>query len=625
MMTEPDRPSKPSDDKAATDECQDPKTGRALTARGICLAIILNVVYTLINSYLGLNFGLGLGFGIITVLVAYVLFQRGAGGSNRQEITTTMVASTGFVMYYLLSISIYIQAYIPDANLPWWLVPSQAVLLYGTMFDPAWIAPIIFHIGFVVGGTLLGIVIALAISDLVASRKKATFPFYMASGVTIDTCMKEGQETRFMFKWLGIGVALTFIQGVINLLVEPMGLSVTEWDFTPLLPLGFALGLMLNISLMAVSYIIDPKVSVTMLFAGIATYLVLTPLLVVTGQFIPFTAGQPPTGLNFYYNFLFQFALSPALGMMLLSGFVTLGINKLRARRKSAEQTPKLEDESAIPESLGFGEYTRGIFQGLERKPSLAASALTMVGFFVILTGVLEIFSPYPIGINILLALVFMVPMAIIDIFILIKFVGEAGLGMGLQRLAFYEVPLTTTGLVGFLPFLAYPRINSFGTTDLLGNLRIGQITKTPRRAILTAQLLKILPGSITSVLFVLAVWYFIGFPTEAFPGVGVLMGFAIVSVFATRGMGTGINLITLVGGGLLSGLFAAFTPISPLGMALALLLPPSYFIPFSVGGFLRIYSDRKLGRKWFQERGQIIAIGFIAGAAITQVIMSFL
>jgi len=51
----------------------------------------------------------------------------------------------------------------------------------------------------------------------------------------------------------------------------------------------------------------------------------------------------------------------------------------------------------------------------------------------------------------------------------------------------------------------------------------------------------------------------------------------------------------------------------------------PSYFLPLSFGGFLRLYTNRKYGTEWFHKRGQIIAIGFIAGAAITQVIASFL
>ena len=150
-------------------------------------------------------------------------------------------------------------------------------------------------------------------------------------------------------------------------------------------------------------------------------------------------------------------------------------------------------------------------------------------------------------------------------------------------------------------------------------------MTETPRRSILIAQLLKIIPGAITSVIFVLAAWYLIGFPSETFPAVGVLQGYAIVSIFATGGMGGSFDLLSFLVAGSLIGVLSVFTPIAPLGVALAMFLPPSYFIPFSIGGFLRLYTNRKYGKEWFSKRGQVIAVGFIAGAAITQVIVAFM
>ncbi|MFX1562849.1 MAG: OPT/YSL family transporter, partial [Promethearchaeota archaeon] len=579
-------PKPPSNDleSSSNEKPSKIKTWQSLTLRGICLAIILNILYTLINAYLGMNFGIGMGFSIITVLAAYTLFQYFGGGTNRQELTTTMVASTGFTIYYTISISIYIQAYVPGANLPFWLVPSYDILMTGSPFHPAWFIPICFHLGFVLTSTMLGFITALAVSDLVLSRKKVTFPFYLASGVTINTCLETDQKSRFMFQWLGIGIILTLTQYFINLLVMPFGLTAVSWDFTPLLPTGFALGFMLNISLMAVSYIIDPRLSLTMLFAGIINYLVLSPILTTYGIITPGI-----TGMDHYFNLLFQFSLSPALGIMLISGIIILGIQKLRKNAKANEKSnPNVSD------ALGFGEYTKRLFTGLRKKPKLLAAFLSIIGIFIIIVSILNIFSPFPIWISVPLTLILLVGVAIIDVFILIKFVGEAGIGIGVQRLAFYEIPLATSGLYGYVPFLAYPAINPWTTTDTIGNLKIGQLTKTPKKPLLVAQLLKILPGSITSVVFVLAAWYFIGFPSETFPAIGVLQGFAIVSLFATRSLGTSFNLVTFFLGGIIVGLLAAFQPVSYVGAALALFLPPSYFIPFSFGGFLRLYTQKK-------------------------------
>jgi hypothetical protein len=593
-----------------------------LTMRGVVLAVILNVVYTMINAYLGLNFGFGLGFGIITVLAGYTLFKAGKRGTTRQEIATTMVASTGFAIYYPLSIAIYIQANIPDANLPWWLVPPYEVVnrVSGTPFHPAWIAPILFELGLVLAASMLGFIVAVAVHDLVLSRKKATFPFYLASGVAINACLDSGRRSRFLFRWLGIGVLVTFIQYLVHALVQPGGLSAVDWDFTPFLPTGFALGFVLNISLMAVSFIIDPKVSITMLFAGIATYLALAPLLTAFGWVTP-----GATGMEVYFNLLFQFTLSPALGIMLLSSLTLLVVTKLRARHNPSTNAIAPGVPSGDSDTLGFGEYTRGFFAGLTKSPRLTVAYAAVVAFFIALAVGLNVFFPFPAWLSITLALVLLIPIALIDVFVMLKFVGEAGFGIGAQRLAFYEIPLATIGASGYPPFLAYPAINPFTSADVVGNLKIADLTSTPKRAILLSQILKIVPGSITSVVFVLGSWYLIGFPSEIYPGVGVLQGFAIVTIFATRAVGTGFNLVTFFLGGTVAGLLAAFTAVAPLGIALAMFLPPNYFIPFSFGGFLRLYTQRRYGKQWFGERGQVIAVGFIAGSAITQVIVSFL
>ncbi|MFX0168454.1 MAG: OPT/YSL family transporter [Candidatus Hodarchaeota archaeon] len=596
-------------------------SSRVITFRGISLAIILNMVYTVINAYLGINFGFGLGFGILTVLTAYTLFHVGRGGSNRQEITTTMIASTGFVVYYTLTIAMYIQAY-TAFTLPWWLAPPKDVLLYGTPFDPSWLPPILFHISVILLGTFLGFITALAVVDYVHSRPKTSFPFYLASGVTINTCMQAGQQSRFMFRWLAIGIVVTVLQYFINALVAPFGFSAINWDFTPFLPLGFALGFILNISLLAVSFIIDPKVSISMLFAGIITYLVIAPILVSLGVVTPALTGQ-----DFYFNLLFQYTFSPALGIMLISGLIVFAINRLRKRRNAKEASETLE-QSVKPEEgsvVGFGDYIKIYFKGLFANRLLGPLYLLIMVIFIVLVSALNVFSLYPLWVGILISIVLLLPVAIIDTFVLIKFVGEAGLGMGVQRLAFYEIPLTMVGFRGYVPFMAYPVINPFQTTDALGNMKIGVMTETPRRAILIAQLVKTFPGIITSVAFVLAAWYLVGFPTVTFPAVGVIQGFAIVSLFANQAIGVGFDFTSFFIYGGVVGLLAALFPVSSLGVALAMFLPPSYFIPFSIGGFLRLYAQKKYSTEWFAKRGQVIAVGFIAGSAISQVIASFL
>ena len=359
-----------------------------------------------------------------------------------------------------------------------------------------------------------------------------------------------------------------------------------------------------------------------MLFAGIITYVVMAPILVALGVVTPALTGQ-----EFYFNILFQYNFSPALGIMLLSGLVVFGINYIRKRRqpKKTQEESKQPQEDEAESVVGFGDYIKIYFKGIFSNRLLGPLYMLIVLLFIILVSVLGVFSPYPIWVGIAISIIILLPVAIIDTFVMIKFVGEAGLGMGVQRLAFYEIPLAMAGFQGYVPFMGYPVINPFQTTDALGNMKIGVMTGTPRKAILIAQLVKTFPGVLASVAFVLAAWYLVGFPTVTFPAVGVIQGFGIVSLFANQAVGAGFDFISFFIFGGSVGLLAAFFPISSLGVALAMFLPPSYFIPFSIGGFIRLYTQKKYGEKWFAKRGQVIAVGFIAGSAISQVVASFL
>jgi len=45
--------------------------------------------------------------------------------------------------------------------------------------------------------------------------------------------------------------------------------------------------------------------------------------------------------------------------------------------------------------------------------------------------------------------------------------------------------------------------------------------------------------------------------------------------------------------------------------------------VPFGVGGLVRLYTDRKWGEEFFQEKGRLIVTGVMASSLIVQVIMT--
>ena len=93
--------------------------------------------------------------------------------------------------------------------------------------------------------------------------------------------------------------------------------------------------------------------------------------------------------------------------------------------------------------------------------------------------------------------------------------------------------------------------------------------------------------------------------------------------MFAERSVTGILDPITFLGGGVIGALLESFTPVSFIGLALGMLLPPFYGIPFGIGGIIRLYTDRRYGKEFFKEKGMLAASDLIAGGIITQVVMS--
>ncbi len=580
-----------------------------ITKRGLILSSFLNVLYTLINSYLGLNFGMGLGFSLVTILLAYTLFHVVMDGTSKQEITTIVIASSGFTAWWIIATSIYIRIIEPESNLPTWLAPSLKVLVKGNMFSPEWIVPIFVNIFLIIIPSLLGLIVGLAVADIVLKNKRMVFPFQQITGMTIKTCVDKGKNVKFLFMWMCAGVFLTLLQYLLAIL----GLETISIDWTPNLPEGYAFGFMANLAIIGVSYIIHPSLSLTLLIAGLITYFILAPIAVKIGLFTP-----AKTGMEFYMNMLFQFSLSPALGIFLLSGIVVLLIKKVRAKGKG----DKKSDE--IP-SLSITDYIKAFINKSKEDKRLGIAYVSLTLMLIVFIMFMGVFNPIPNVTAIVLSLFLIVPIGIIDSFIIVKMAGEAGISMGGQRIVFYQVPIAALGGKGYTPYIAYPAISPWDTSAILGYFKIGEITETSRKSILKAYFFSYIPGIITSILFILVAWYYVGFPSEMFPAVGLIQSYAVLKIFAERTVQGVLDPRTFIIGGIVGGVLGALTPISPMGIALALLLPPSYILPFGLGGIIRIYTDKKYGKKWFEERGQLMATGFIAGAIVTQIIMAIL
>jgi len=80
------------------------------------------------------------------------------------------------------------------------------------------------------------------------------------------------------------------------------------------------------------------------------------------------------------------------------------------------------------------------------------------------------------------------------------------------------------------------------------------------------------------------------------------------------------IDPITFSLGAVIGALLEALTPISLMGLAMGLLLPPYYSVPFALGGLFRAYVDRVKGKGWYEQKGMPIASALIASSVLAQV-----
>ncbi|MEX2689936.1 MAG: hypothetical protein Q6351_006400, partial [Candidatus Njordarchaeum guaymaensis] len=77
-----------------------------LTKKLIVIGVILNVIYTIINTYLGINFGMGMGFGSLTIIIAYALYRKTGEEISKEEIILFMLLASGASFWFLLGILI---------------------------------------------------------------------------------------------------------------------------------------------------------------------------------------------------------------------------------------------------------------------------------------------------------------------------------------------------------------------------------------------------------------------------------------------------------------------------------------------------------------------------------------
>jgi len=582
-----------------------------LTFRSIVLSIFLAVLFSFINGYLGINFGMGFGFGAVAVAIAYAFFHKLGGGSNRRELSIVLIASSSsMALYQTIGFIIYLMEK-EGVVFPSWLAPSMNSIINRFIDFKSLIPPIIFFsIGTVVS-CVGGLIFAYAFKDIFVSDRRMVWPHTAVVANLVDVCLRGGTHARIVGWSALIGFIVTFLQYL------PLfwGYDFTTINLTPILPYGMIMALSLNLSFLTIGYIINADVSLSLMLSGMITYLILSPILASRGVFKP--SIDPMVSYN---SLLFAFSISPSLGILLLGG----GLLSLLVFVRGFKSRGNVKSDDG---RIGYLQLYKILLYFLLRNKRFLTVFLATFSSSLVMAWVLNPLAPLPPYVfTIFVAYMFLLG-GFIECITMARMSGETGMSMGMMGILLYDLPMFSFG------YRDYPAYLTSGFFKPVSGIIEGTVSyykyadkfDVSWSDIIKAKIIGWIPTFISSIILVLVLWIYLGFGTPLMPAISFIQLKAYYSMLVSGNISAVIDPVTFICGGILGALLELFTPISMFGVAMGMLLPPHYIIPMGIGGLIRWYTDRRFGKEFFRDKGSMVATGIMATSIITQVLMSII
>ncbi|UCH58019.1 MAG: OPT/YSL family transporter [Candidatus Bathyarchaeota archaeon] len=587
--------------------------GSRVNGRAILLGALLAVLFSAINGYLSINIGWSFSYGAVAVILAYSLFHKLGGGSCRKELSFVLISSASTLgLYYGLASVIYILQTDSSISCPHWMAPPREAIVQASLDPRYWIAPISFLFLTTALTLVAGLVFTYVLREEFIRSDKMVWPQTAANASLVDACITGGGSARLVGLAALIGFAITFLQNLPSF----WGYDLTLLDLSPYLPRGALFAISLSLGFAAIGYMISYKTSLSLMAAGLVTNLVIAPYLVSKG-----TVEYTPDIMQTYQDLLFKFSVSPALGVLLLGG-VLLSVFFL-VKNAFSKIPNKREGET----DLGYAKLYKVLVRGLlsDRRCLLVLVAMAVTVFSLV--WVFNPFSPLPRAVSMLITAYMFLLGSFLELVLITKMSGETGMGMGIMSIFLYDVPIFSTGYRGYPGFWSYPyfRPSPWVSNGVLPYIKYREKFDLSWREILKAKLVGWVPTILFSVAFTLLLWKYVGFGTAMMPAVQLIQSKVYLTMLATGDITGTINPWMFLTGGVLGALLEVFTPVSMMGLGMGMLLPPHYIVPFGLGGIIRWYSDRRLGREFYDEKGRLIVTGLMASSLIVQVIMTVL
>jgi len=584
--------------------------------RTVILGALLALLFSAINGYLSLNLGMNFGYGAFAIIIAYSLFHRLGGGSCRRELAYVLISSISTLgIYNSLGFLLYMIQTEEGVSFPLWMAPDRSAVMAGSLAPHYWVAPLAFLVLSTALTTTLGMVFATILKGEFIRSRRMIWPNAAANSSLVDACVEGGATARLVGVAALVGFAVTFLQHLPSF----WGYDLTMVDLSGLLPRGAILTISLSVAFAAVGYMINVSTSLSLMASGLVTYLVISPYLVSTGA-LEYTGDV----MGLYNDLLFSFSIGPALGILLLGGVIlsVLVLLKSRLSKKPAEEE---SDDVDLGYLRLYGILLRGLLSN--RAHLLVVGSIGALLFA--LAWVLNPLTPFPPLYSLLFVLYSFFLASFVEMVLITKMSGETGMGMGIMAIFLYDIPLFGLGYREYTGFWAYPffRPSPWAANGSLPYMKYADQLDVSWRDIVKAKVIGWAPSIIFSALFTIVLWRYVGFGTPMMPAVSLIQSKMYLKLLTSGSFmgngGGGLNPWTFVGGGVLGALLEVFTPVSMMGLAMGMFLPPHYIVPFGVGGLIRYYTDRRFGKDFFESTGRLVVTGLMASSLLVQVAMT--
>ena len=584
--------------------------------RAVLLGSILAILFSAINGYLSINLGMSFGYGAVAVLIAYSLFHKLGGGSCKKELSFVLIASSSsMTVYVTLAFVLYMLQIDSGITFPSWVAPPKEIVQLGSLDLRYWILPITFLVFTIALTIVVGLIFTSVLRNEFIRSKRMIWPHQAASASLVDTCMEGGGSAKIVGISALVGFTVTFLQYLPSL----WGYDFTSVNLSPYLPEGFVFAISLSVAFAAIGYMINVNTSLSLMAAGLITYFLISPYLVSRG-IVSYTTNP----MAFYNDLLFKFSISPALGILLLGGILLSLLMLVKGKFSKAPQSKDSVNDDA---NLGYLNLLKILMKGLVSNKKYLITVLSIAITLFSLTWFLNPFSPLPRYFSLLITAYAFVLGSFIELVIITKMSGETGMGMGVMSMFLYDFPIFGLGYRGYTGYWAfsYFRPNPWISNGVLPYLKYKEQFDVSWRDVIKAKIVGWVPTMFFSIVFTIILWKFVGFGTPMMPAVSLIQNQIYLKMLATGNITGTLNPWTFIGGGIMGALLEIFTPVSMIGMAMGMFLPPHYIVPFGLGGIIRLYTDRKYGKKFYNEKGRLIVTGLMASSLIVQVMMTII